>query len=242
VTHIYDVLGPLLGVVSAAALLLLIVFLFRGPARRFWVFLLYVSWELIASAGLTIADLRLHGTAQVDRATDASRLYARLYWTNNAVDGLLCFVLLTVLIYQVVGSSRPKLGRVLGGLVLTVIVLPFVLFHPTFEPYPKAAWFNSTSQLLNFGAAIMNVILWGALIQAKKRDPRILALSIGLGILVTGSAIGFGLRHFVPQGGWTAAFNLFLNLAQLAATLIWCHAFWPAPRRKMPDATAVPSQ
>jgi hypothetical protein len=86
------------------------------------------------------------------------------------------------------------------------------------------------------------VILWGALIQSKKRDPRILALSIGLGILVTGSAIGYGLRHFVPQGGWTAAFNLFLNLAQLVATLIWCHAFWPAQARKIPNAAAVPTQ
>ena len=174
-------------------------------------------------------------------------------------------MLVVVLIYKVVGSSKPLLGRVLSGLVVAMIGLPFVLFQPfhqyrprkealnstsrllnlgsaLFQTYPPAAWFNSTSQLLNFGAAIMNVILWAALIQSKKRDPQILALSIGLGILVTGSAIGFGLRHFVPQGGWTAAFNLFLNLAQLAATLIWCHAFWPAQARKIPSAAALPTQ
>jgi hypothetical protein len=243
VTHIYDVLAPLLGISNAIALFLLVVLLFFGPTRKFWVVLLYVAWELFATAGLTFADLYLKGTAQMDvaTATDASRLYAKLYWTNDVIVDLLRFVLVTVLIYKVVGSSRPTLGRLLGGLVLAMIVLPFLLFHPTFQPYPTTQWFNSTSQLLNFGAAAMNLILWGALIQAKKRDPQILALSIGLGILVTGTAVSYGFRHFIPQGGFTAVFNLFLNFAQLAAWLIWCRAFWPAPKRKMPDA-AVPAQ
>lgn len=160
-THVYDVLAPVLGVSSAVVLLLLVIFLLRGPARQFWVVLLYVSWELLATAGLTIADLILNGTEQVGRPTDANHLYARIYWTNDVMVDLLRFVLAMVLIYQVVGTSRPKLGRVLTGLVLVMIALPFILFHPTFQPYPKAVWFNSTSQLLNFGAAVMNVILWG---------------------------------------------------------------------------------
>ena len=246
-THLYDVLAPVLSIGSALALFLLVVFLLLGPIGKFWVFLLYISWELFANVGLTIADLRLHGTVQ--RATDAGKLYARLYWTNDVVVDLLRFVLVTVLIYKVVGSSKPLIGRLLSGLVLAMIVLPFLLFSPIFpapglttaSPYPTGEWFNSTSQLLNFGVAIMNVILWGALIQSRNRDSQILAVSVGLGILVTGTAIGYGLRHFVPLGGFTAAFNLFLNLLQLGAWLIWCRAFWPKPRRKVPG-TAVPSQ
>jgi len=249
VTQVYDFLAPILGIGSAVPLLLLVFFLLLHPARKFGVFLLYVSWELFASVGLTLADLHYNGSAQVGHATVAGRIYARLFWTNDVIEDLLRFVLVVVLIYQVVGSSKPLLGRVLGGLVLAMIVLPFLLFQPIFPPepsptlfpawYPRGAWFNSTSQLLNFGAAIMNVILWGALIQSKKRDPQILAVSIGLGILVTGSAVGYGLRHFFPQGGYTAAFNLFVNLLQLATYLIWCRAFWPAPKRKIPDAAVM---
>lgn len=243
-THFYDVLAPLLGISNAVALFLLVVFLFLGPTRKFWVVLLYVSWELLATAGLTLADYLLNGTAQqTDRATQtaANRLYAQLYWSNDVIVDLLRFVLVMVLIYKVAGTAKPMLGRVLSGIVLAMMVLPFLLFSPTFQPMPRVAWFNSTSQLLNFGAAIMNVILWGLLIQLKKRDPQILAVSVGLGILVTGTAVFYGFRHFIPQGAFTAMFNLFINLTQLAAWLIWCRAFWPAPRSKITGAAVVSS-
>jgi len=242
VTQIYDALAPVLGAVSGVVLLLLVVFLLLGSTRKFWVVLLYVSWELVATVGLTIADLLLHGTAQqMDRAkqTANNRLYAHLYWTNDVIVDLLRFVLVAVLIYKVVGSSKPSLGRLLALLVLAMIILPFPLFHPTFDPYPQVPWFNSTSQLLNFGAAIMNLVLWTALIQARKRDPQIVAVSIGLGILVTGTAISYGLRHFKLQGEFTALYNLFLNLTQLGAWLIWCRAFWPPKKPRIP-ATAIP--
>jgi hypothetical protein len=234
VTHFYDVLAPALGVSNAVALLLLVIFLILGPTRKFWVVLLYVSWELFATAGLTLADMLLNGTAQMDHVsqTAANRLYAQLYWINDVIVDLLRFVLVMVLIYKIAGSAKPVIGRILTGLVVATMVLPFVLFHPNYRPIPGAAWFNSTSQLLNFGAAIMNLILWGALIQSKKRDPQILAVSVGLGILVTGTAVSYGLRHFSPGGGFTAMFNLFLNLTQLAAWLIWCRAFWPGSRAK----------
>lgn len=242
-THIYDVLAPILGASNAIALFLLVIFLVLGPTRKYWVVLLYVSWELIATAGLTLADLMLNGTAQMEAAaqTKANKLYSQLYWTNDVIVDLLRFVLVTVLIYKVVGTTRPNLGRILAALVLVMIILPFPLFHPTFQPYPRAAWFNSTSQLLNFGAAILNLILWGALLQTRNRDNQILALSIGLGILVTGTAVSYGLRHFSPTGAFTAVFNLFLNLTQLTAWLIWVRAFWPSPKSK-PGATAVPSR
>lgn len=247
--RVYDVLAPFIGVGSAVALLVLIFLLLLGPTRKLWVLLLYVSWELFGTVGLTVADLRLNGTSQPEHNTNPGLLYSALYWTNDVIVDLLRFVLLAVLIYQVVGNSKPLIRQLLTGLVVAMVVLPFLLFHPIFpaprfaaDPftaYPGVAWFNSTGQLLNFGDALMNVILWGALIQAKKRDPQVLAVSIGLGILVTSFAFGYGLRHFVPRGEWTATFNLFLNLMQLAVWLIWCRAFWPVPKQKMPDAAVA---
>src|ERR1700722_11483571 len=148
-THLYDALAPVLGLSSAIALFLVMVLLLRGPIRQFWVVLLYVCWELVATAGLTVADLLLNGTAQAigHAQMAAAKLYARLYWTNDLIVDLLRLQLTTVLIYKV--AAAPSLGRLLGGLVVAMVVLPSMLFHPTFQPMPKVAWFNSTSQLLN---------------------------------------------------------------------------------------------
>lgn len=262
-TYLYDVLAPVLGTSSGIVLLALAVFILLRPDRKFRVVIFYVCWELFATIGLTFTDLTLHGTSQqMDRATQtaANSLYARLYWSNDVIVDLFRFVLTAVLIYKASGTPNRTLRRVLIGLVLAMVVLPFLLFHPVFKesaslannphpllPYgerilrlrvPQVEWFNSTSQLLNFGAAIFNVILWGALIQSKKRDPQILEVSVGLGILVSGTAVSYGLRHFQMTGDFTATVNLFLNLTQIAAWLIWCHAFWPKRR----SAVAVRSQ
>lgn len=244
-TQVYDFLGPVLGVGNGLVLLLVLVFLLLGPFRRFWVVLLYVSWELLATAAFTVADVVYNGTAQTGTAgaaqTAAQQWYARLYWLNDVVVDLLRFLLVIVLIYKATPEStrRAAVGRLLGGVVAAVVVLPFLLFHPTFAPFPKTVWFNSTSELLNFGAAIMNLVLWATLIASRQRDPKILAVSAGLGVVVTGSAISYGLRHFLPHGALTSVVNLFLNLTQLAGWTIWCWAFWPVPRRRAAPHSAV---
>ena len=71
----------------------------------------------------------------------------------------------------------------------------------------------------------MNLALWTALIASKKRDPQLLTVSAGLGVLVTGAAISFGLRHFIPAGGFRWIPDLFLMLTHLGGVLIWVAAF-----------------
>jgi hypothetical protein len=208
----------------------------RGAYRKFWVVLIYVSWELLATVAFTIADVLYGGTAQVSRAnqTNAQLWYARFYWLNDVLTGLLRFVLVIVLIYKVTpeGNKRVAVGRLLTVLVAAAILLPFVIFPVSFRPFPTTAWFNSTTELLNFGAAIMNLVLWAALIPSRPRDPQFLTVSAGLGVLVTGAALSYGLRHFLPKGVLTSMLNVFLNLTQLGCWVIWCWAFWPARRRR----------
>ncbi len=120
--------------------------------------------------------------------------------------------------------------------VITVtMVLPFLLSHQwVLTPWPKGEWFNSTSELLNFGAAIMNLGLWAALLANRQRNRQFVAVSMGLGVVVTGTALSYGLRHFIsPQD--RALPDLFLMLVQLVAWTVWCLAFWPAAPHLEPD-------
>ena len=237
--YVYDVLGIGSGVVLLSVLILLL----RGSFRKFWVLLVYVAWELFATATLTIYDL-LYLAPSVGKVAqaEATKLYARLYWSNDVIVDLLRFLLVIVLTYAATpeGAKRVSIGRILGGIVAVVVVLPFLLFPLHFKPWPEASWFNSTSELLNFGAAIMNLGLWGALLANRKRDPQFVAVSIGLGVVVTGAAVSYGLLHLLPTKARVIP-EIFLMLTQLAGWSIWCRAFWPASKRSPAPDNPLPA-
>jgi hypothetical protein len=239
--HAYEVLAPVLGIGNALALLCVLVFLSLGPLRKFWVVFLYVAWELLATATLSIADIYYHGSTHMVGAaqTAANRFYARLYWTNDVAVDLLRFILVIVLIRKAAEGTKRAPRGVLIGLIVAMVVLPFLLFHSAFDPWPSSAWFNSTSELMNFGAAIMNLMLWAALIASRKRDPQLLMVSAGLGIVVTGTAISYGVRHLIGNSAFGTVGYFLLNLTQLGGWLIWCRAFWPAPRARRALDTAL---
>jgi len=230
----------LLDIVNGLVLFLVLILLLRGPFRKFPALLGYVSWELVSNVVLTSYDLLYNGAAVGTGApANAVRWYARLYWTNDVIVDLFRFILVIVLIYRATsgGVRSPSVGRILAGVIGITMVLPFFLFPMGSQAWPRSSWFNSTSEMLNFGAAIMNVVLWGTLLTNRKRDPQIAVVSVGLGVVVTGAAISYGLRHlfsmearFVP--------NLFLMLTQLAGWTLWCRAFWRVPAALPPSNPA----
>jgi hypothetical protein len=251
-SRIYDVLAPVVSGAIAVELFLVLVFLLLGPFRKYWIVFAYAAWELLATVAFTIADLLYHATAPVTAAnrTLAQLWYSRLYWVNDVIVDLLRFVLVIVLIYMASEGTRRVSGRLLSGLVVVMVVLPFVLFHPGYHPvqvssfqlpFPSASWFNSTSELLNFGAAIMNLMLWAILLPSNRRDPQLVLVSLGLGVVVTGTAIAYGVRFFVGQREFQAVGYLFMNLTQFAGWALWCRAFRPARKSRQVVDNAVPS-
>jgi hypothetical protein len=209
---------------------IVIFFLLRGPFRRYPVLLLYCVLQLATSLTEGYV-LRAFG--------QASPIFRRLYWTDEVSLDLLLFLMVILLTYQALEGStlRTGMGRLLGAVLVIVLVVPFVLFSARRF---SSAWFDGTSQLLNFGGAIMNLGLWTALIGTKKRDPVLLTVSAGLGVAVTGAAIAFGLRRFTPPGGTTQQLaNLFKIVTYLASVAIWCWAFRPAARKSPTPPAAV---
>jgi hypothetical protein len=207
-----------------------IVFLLRGPFRSYPVLLLYCVLQLATSLTEGYV-LRVFG--------EFSAIFRRLYWTDEVTLDLLLFLMVIMLTYRALEASpmRAGMGRLLGAVVLIVLVVPFALFSARRF---STAWFDGTSQLLNFGAAIMNLGLWTALIGTKKRDPLLLTVSAGLGVAVTGAAIAFGLRRFTPPASTPQNLaNLFKIVTYLVSVAIWCWAFRPGARRTPGPSAAV---
>jgi hypothetical protein len=210
-----------------------IFFLLRGSSfRRYPLVLIYCVLQLVATTAEEYVS-RLHGQ---------TNFFRKLYWTDEITLDILLFLMVITLIYRAVeGSSvRTAMGRILGVVIVAVLTVPFVLFSARRF---STAWFDGTSQLLNFGAAIMNLGLWTALIGTKKRDPLLLRVSAGLGVAVTGAAIAYGLRRFTPPTSTPQQLaNLFKTMTYLVSVAIWCWAFRPVARKTPtpPPATVSP--
>lgn len=220
-----------LEVVDVALQLALLAFLLRGYFRRY-VFLFVYSIAFLITTLTEVVVTHL--------TTPDPKLYRRVYWTDEIATDLLLFLVVISLIYLASEGSaaRAKMSKVLIGIVAIVLILPFVILNPpsffaaTGWTAAWGRWFNGTSQVLNFGAAIMNLGLWSALLTSKKRDPQLVKVSIGVGVAVAGQAIGFGLRRFLPDNNALRQIpDVFMSITHVLSVLLWCWAFKTAARR-----------
>jgi hypothetical protein len=208
--------------------IILIVFLLKGPFRRYPLLLLYCVFQ--------ISVVILSGWAFFFAGT-GSALYRNLYWTADVLVDLLLFLMVISMTREVMKENPlwPVVGRMLSVIALAVVVLPFALFHPYFTQ----RWYRHTSQLLSFGGALMNLFLWTGIIGKRDRDPQLLPVSAGLGVAVTGVAITYGLLQFTSADlRWLP--DLFKSLTQVGSMVIWCWAFRPSTREPSPPIEAIP--
>ncbi len=198
-----------------------VVFLLIRPVRKYGFVLAYCSLQLLTSL-LEVVVLSKFGSG--------SKQFRLAFWTDEIVLDLLLFLILILLTYRAM-EHRPgrfAMGRALGVVTAMVIGLPFVVFKGAFV---MTAWFNHTSQMLNFGAAILNLGLWTALLGSAQRDRKLLTVSAGFGVMATGVAVSFGLRVLVPQhSALSAGLSQIFVLSHLAGGMILCWAFRPVGR------------
>jgi len=198
--------------------LTLIVFLLRGYYHKYAIFLAYCVIQLVMIA--------LQNAAYYSAGFN-SVLYRNVYWTSEVVAYLLLFIMVILMTDRVLQGNpmRPKAARILLFITIAATALPFVLYHPYFT----SRWYRHACQLLSLSGAVMNLILWTAMLAKRDRDAQLMKVSAGLGLGVTGVAIAYGLIQFVPAD-WTWIADVFKSLTLLAMLVIWCAAFRPAPR------------
>src|SRR5712691_6755527 len=112
--------------------------------------------------------------------------YKVVYWTDEMLLDTLLFLTVITLTYKALAGkpNRAATGRLLRIIVAVVLILPFVLFYQ--RGILSNPWFYGAGQVLHFGAAIMNLALWTALIGMKPRDAQLMTVSAGVGLAATG--------------------------------------------------------
>jgi hypothetical protein len=196
--------------------LYLVFLLLRGSFRRYPVFFVYILAQLIGDS--------LEAFAFYHGGHDSTN-FRHFYWGDEVTVALLLFLVVITFTYEALRDNplRPKAGKILAVIVILTLISPFVLFHSRAFTY---RWFNSTDQMLNFGGAIMNLVLWGALLANRRRDPQLLTISMGVGIAATSAALVWGARLWVSDPNrWPL--DTFAVLVHGASLLLWIWVFRP---------------
>jgi hypothetical protein len=190
--------------------------LLRGPIRKYPVFFFYILAQFVADLALAYTYYHFG---------EKSAAYRNSYWTTEVTVALLLFLVVITFTYEALRENplRPKAGKILALIAVLTLASPFVLFHSRVFSY---RWFNSTDQMLNFGVAIMNLVLWGALLANRRRDPQLLTISMGVGIASTSAAMMWGARQWV-SGAHRWPMDDFAILMHAGSLLLWCWVFRP---------------
>lgn len=162
-----------------------------------------------------------------------SRAYHLFYWTDEMVLDTLLFLTVIALTSKALSGKphRATSGRLLTMIAAAGLLLPFLLFYG--RGLFTTPWFIGAGQVLQFGAAIMNLVLWTALIGMRPRDPQLLLVSAGVGLAATGAALFYGIFPYT-SGFFKSVADLMLSLTQVLGVLICCWAFWQQSPRPSP--------
>jgi len=151
----------------------------------------------------------------------------RMYWMLALASQFATFLLVLQLIFRV-GRELPNQSTLIRMLSLAALAALGISIILHFDKRPNA-FMTALTRDLTFIAAILNMILWRFLLQIKKRDYLLLAVSAGLGIQCTGDAIGHSFRILSREAGVSSTIhefgNVVMSLSAVITIAIWHTAF-----------------
>lgn len=212
-----------LGMIGTLIPVLALILLIRGPLSRYFALFLF----LLSSSATGILQGWVFNTYGA-----SSPYYFRAYWGSELLIDLLFFFLVIWLTARALEGSPHRAGalKFLGLILVIALAVPFLFFQ---SPLFSGRWNSSTAQLLNFGAAIMNLGLWSALLMSRNRDRQLFTVSAGLGVSVAGAALLLGVHQLTSQGSVMENIaRTVYRVTEIISSLIWCWAFWPHKKKQ----------
>ncbi len=150
-------------------------------------------------------------------------LFREYYWIDEIIRWTSFLILVLSLISKALSPSDRR-AKILALLGFASVVVGGVSAWALYDPAETTSgWMTNIVRNLAFFASILNLILWFAMIRARKTQSELLLISGGLGLETTGEAIAQSVRPFVTRATiWIP--NMFIILLHLACLLIWWRA------------------
>jgi hypothetical protein len=225
-SFVLQVIGWLIGLPLQA---LVISALLRGAYKRFPLLLAYVSAGLIS----TVIEIPANVQWFITQDDAVALRFAKIYWWDEIILLVLVVALVLSLLDRATSKMRSRRMVRVCAIAGTLIVAG-ISFYLHRSPH-LGRTMTLMMRDLNFGAAILDVLLWVMLIAARHPDQKLLLVSGALGMQFTGEAIGQAVRdmslarriQLVSSIG-----SVIVMLADLACLYLW----WRAFRRDKKDA------
>ena len=207
--------------------LLIIAALLHGGYRRFPGVFAYVIAEFLSTVIEMPQALAWYRTHDIL----IGNYYATWYWRDEFALQVLVLIVVIDLIWSASSAARSR-RMIRSALLIGIVFFIGISFLIHYDPAAQALhrpgkWLTPWARDLNFGAAILDMVLWAMLIAKRQKDSRVLMLSAGLGIMFTGEAIGESMRTLSSSA--VTAGGILMIVTNFAFNYIWWQTF-RAPR------------
>lgn len=163
-----------------------------------------------------------------DSSTSARRIFVLWYYAGE----LLMHILLVVLMLQLIRKTLQFLEQNtriiyhLAAVSVVVAVCAYFWFGGRFSPRTML----QTRQAVSFWMVLLNLYWWTLLLRKRQLDRRVLLLSAGIGLQMTGQVIGDGIGALAgSKEVWISILSAVVMYATHFAYLYtWFNAFHPS--------------
>lgn len=195
---------------------LVVAALLGGAWREYKTAFLYSCLLVVA----TVADIVMN--AAFGKMTWPYVIY---YWTAEVLRQTALYAVVVSLVSHAIPNNRLRAALIRLLICLAVIFWAGSLYIHEVSKF--SLWMSRVVRNLSFCSSIANLALWFVLIAAEKKDARLLMITGGLGLQMTGDAIGQSLRQVSRTTTWPG--DMVLVLTHFLCLYIWWQAFQQKP-------------
>lgn len=214
--------GPLLALLFQAAVL----FRFIDSRNRDYPLAILFSFVLflLTTAGYFFDSIGR--VLPVAAALAVKQNFIEAYYGGDLFMHILLLALMLQLIRKTLKGLEleSRVIYLLAALSVLVAVCAFVWFGAEFNGLTLL----KTRQVVSFWMVLLNLYWWTLLIRKRQLDRRVLLLSAGVGLMMTGQVIGDGLAAFAGTDRFISLLAaLIMYATHFACLYAWFNAFRP---------------
>jgi hypothetical protein len=165
---------------------------------------------------------------------DAKTTFNQKFLFTYSAGDLFMHILLLALMLQLIRKTLRSLdlnSRIivpLAGVSILVAISAYNYFGGAYSGPTKEVLLQ-TRQVVSFWMVLLNLYWWTLLLRKRQLDRRVLLLSAGIGLMMTGQVIGDGIGSMAEAFGWVSVLSILVMYAtHFACLYTWYSAFKPS--------------